>query len=97
MTAGSFSWTVDADAVSELCASDEATDGLNAVARELAQRLNDTPAHVSSVGGSWTAEGRNVRTSSSFWHLEEYGTRHSPPYAPVRKAMDALDIGQEAP
>lgn len=72
--------------VTEVCALADLTP----FAKSLADLINATTP-FESLRGSWSASGpRHVTTTSSEWHLAEYGTRTSPPYAPVRNAMESL-------
>ena len=41
------------------------------------------------AGGKYTRAGVYLMTTSSFWHLVEYGTVNDPPVAPVRMAVEA--------
>lgn len=86
-------WEVDPDGVAEVCDSDDMTAGLEQIAKDLADRLNATAPRKGpfrGLKGSWSASGREVATSSPFWHLAEYGTRSQPPLGLIRNAMDAV-------
>jgi hypothetical protein len=42
--------------------------------------------------GQWSTDGPNIVTDSSIWHIIEYGSVNNPPYAPIRRGVEAAGL-----